>query len=269
MSTKRDEKTRKSAGQSKTQVPAQIPEPLPAPGKSETKAIEEATARVKAKPQPFRVKFDKTETGGTNVGAPHADTLGFSSRIQDAFGTGSPDFATMELRRLLKALGSSNTKMADEATINAALAVVDGIKPENEVEAMLACQMALTHVLAMQAMSRAHWADMIPEYQAAGNFAIKLSRTFTMQIEALAKLRRKGEQTVRVEHVHVHSGGQAIVGNVSNHGGGGGAHGNADQPHAPGENAQFLRSLTAEPVAPLWSENQEREPVPVTSGERA
>ena len=34
--------------------------------------------------------------------------------------------------------------------------------------------------------------------------AIKLLRTYTAQLEALAKLRRGGEQTVRVEHVHVH-----------------------------------------------------------------
>ena len=39
-----------------------------------------------------------------------------------------------------------------------------------------------------------------------------------MQVEALAKLRRGGEQTVRVEHVHVYPGGQAVVGNVTHHG---------------------------------------------------
>ena len=33
-----------------------------------------------------------------------------------------------------------------------------------------------------------------------------------MQMEVLAKVKRGGEQTVRVEHVHVYSGGQAIVG---------------------------------------------------------
>ena len=36
-----------------------------------------------------------------------------------------------------------------------------------------------------------------------------------VKIEVLAKLRRGGEQTVRVEHVHVHSGGQAVAGHVS------------------------------------------------------
>jgi hypothetical protein len=44
-------------------------------------------------------------------------------------------------------------------------------------------------------------------------------RTFTMQVEALARKRRKGEQNVTVKHVHVHAGGQAVVGNVSHRGG--------------------------------------------------
>jgi hypothetical protein len=34
------------------------------------------------------------------------------------------------------------------------------------------------------------------------------------QVEALRRLRNGGSQTVRVEHVHVNEGGQAIIGNV-------------------------------------------------------
>jgi hypothetical protein len=48
----------------------------------------------------------------------------------------------------------------------------------------------------------------------AGNLAIKLLRTFTMQVEALHRYRGKGQQKVTVEHVHVNAGGQAIVGTV-------------------------------------------------------
>jgi hypothetical protein len=47
------------------------------------------------------------------------------------------------------------------------------------------------------------------------NLATKLQRTFLAQIEALQKLRGKGQQTMRIEHVHVNAGGQAaIVGHV-------------------------------------------------------
>ena len=45
--------------------------------------------------------------------------------------------------------------------------------------------------------------------------SIRQSVANATQVEALAKLRRGGTQKVRVEHVHVYPGGQAIVGNVN------------------------------------------------------
>jgi len=43
-----------------------------------------------------------------------------------------------------------------------------------------------------------------------------LMRVFAEQLEALQRLRGKtGQQKVTVEHVHVHEGGKAIVGNVA------------------------------------------------------
>jgi hypothetical protein len=47
------------------------------------------------------------------------------------------------------------------------------------------------------------------------NGASKLLTRHHETLEVLLKYRRKGEQRVYVEHVHVHSGGQAIVGNVT------------------------------------------------------
>ena len=44
---------------------------------------------------------------------------------------------------------------------------------------------------------------------------------FVRQVEALAKLRNGGNQVVRVEHVTVESGAQAVIGNVQGGGGGG------------------------------------------------
>ncbi len=46
--------------------------------------------------------------------------------------------------------------------------------------------------------------------------ATRLLRLFTEQMEALARHRgTASEQRVTVEHVHVHEGGQAIVGAVT------------------------------------------------------
>jgi hypothetical protein len=41
-----------------------------------------------------------------------------------------------------------------------------------------------------------------------------LMKVFTMQVEFLRRLRNGSQQLVRVEHVHINDGGQAIIGNV-------------------------------------------------------
>jgi hypothetical protein len=52
------------------------------------------------------------------------------------------------------------------------------------------------------------------------NLANKLSRTWATLLGALNSYRGKGQQKVTVEHVHVHAGGQAVVGNIERPGGG-------------------------------------------------
>jgi hypothetical protein len=42
----------------------------------------------------------------------------------------------------------------------------------------------------------------------------RLLRAYAMQVEVLRRLRNGGHQFVRVEHVHVNDGGQAVIGNV-------------------------------------------------------
>jgi hypothetical protein len=59
----------------------------------------------------------------------------------------------------------------------------------------------------------------------------KLARTFAAQVEALKRYRSNGEQSIRVQHVTVNDGGQAIVGDVQ--AGGGEQEKNGDQPLGP------------------------------------
>lgn len=245
-----------------TPVPVE-PVPMPAPGSGERAAIRESSGRVVARRPHFSARLEHKEGGTLEVGYNHSDCRGWTDRMMDAFGTRSRAFAETEMLRLVKGLASSNSTAPTQDALNAALAVIDGIRPENEVEAMLASQMAMAHVLTMQAMARTHWTDNIPEYQTAGNLALKLSRTFTMQIEALAKLRRGGEQTVRVEHVHVHNGGQAIVGAVGHPGGGGGAVRIGNQPHATHDPG----ALTLAAGAPLLCQDPQRDALPVAPSE--
>jgi hypothetical protein len=80
----------------------------------------------------------------------------------------------------------------------------------------LAVQMVSVHNLAMTFVARAAVREQTAEgIELFTNLATRLLRTFTAQVETLKTHRSKGEPKVAVEGVHVHSGGQAIVGAVS------------------------------------------------------
>lgn len=158
------------------------------------------------------IKITANEAGKlTEIGAEDGDHKTLIEHLQIAFGTRGMSFPLSMLNQVIRQCRLSNGEV-DRTRVNAILAVVDGAKPANEMQAMLALQMALTHVIAAQLLDRAARAEHIRQCDSAGALAVKLMRTFTAQAEALAKLQRGGEQTVRV--VHVHPGGQAVVGNV-------------------------------------------------------
>jgi hypothetical protein len=98
------------------------------------------------------------------------------------------------------------------------LAVVKSVQPKNELESLLATQMAAVHVATMAMVCRLASSTNIKQQDSAERSLNKLARTFAMQLETLKRYRTGGEQKVTVEHVHVHTGGQAIVGNVSTEG---------------------------------------------------
>ena len=107
----------------------------------------------------------------------------------------------------------------DEEAVNALLGLLYGINPADEIEAMLATQMVGLHLASMQCMRRAQLSGQTFEGREMNlRHAAKLSRAFAGQVEALNRHRGKGQQKVTVEHVHVHQGGQAIVGNVTHRG---------------------------------------------------
>jgi hypothetical protein len=91
-------------------------------------------------------------------------------------------------------LQSSNEPVA-EANLNAALAAVTGIAPQDEAEAMLAAQMVGVHWTAMALLRKANDRALLND---AGNLAVKLLRTYTTQLEALrACLTRSSSQLLR------------------------------------------------------------------------
>ncbi len=102
-----------------------------------------------------------------------------------------------------------------EARIQSAISMLQGIKPTDEVEGMMATQMVATHNVAMDCILKA----MIPNQTFEGRdqnlkHAAKFLSICLRQIEVLDKHRGKGQQKITVERVNVESGGQAIVGHV-------------------------------------------------------
>jgi hypothetical protein len=96
-------------------------------------------------------------------------------------------------------------------------AAISGIDPQDEIQGMLAIQLFATHCMSMEFSRRA----MHPEQRGDGvdaNVArvTQFMKIFLEQVACLQKLRGRGsQQKVVVEHVHVHQGGQAIVGTVT------------------------------------------------------
>ena len=90
------------------------------------------------------------------------------------------------------------------------------IGPRTGLEAMLAVQMIGVHEAATVFLRRAQPdRDTGDEAEANVQRAVRLMRLFNEQIGVMAKLKgTASQQKVTVEHVHVHQGGQAIVGAV-------------------------------------------------------
>lgn len=97
------------------------------------------------------------------------------------------------------------------------LAHVLNVAPRDGIEGMLATQLVSTHHQAMRLLTSAANTKHLDQGNFFYNQSARLMRLFTLQLDALAKYRGKSpsEQRVTVQHVHVHDGGQAVVGPVS------------------------------------------------------
>lgn len=117
--------------------------------------------------------------------------------------------------RLLKQVTNAQSNKENVEWANSALSFLNGIAPENPLEGLLAAQMTACHNMAMEFSRRAMREGQSSEgIDRNINRTAKMMNAFTRQIEALQKLRNKGQQKITVQHVQVSQGGQAIIGDV-------------------------------------------------------
>ena len=184
------------------------------------------------------------------------DPAKLPGRLKLIGGSMSDDWNNIIANQVVSALWlqNSDAEQVKEQRYAAVDALV-GIAPRDELEGMIAAQLVACHNASMECYRRA----MIGEQSFEGrrenlSQANKLSRTYAALLDALNGHRGKGLQKVTVEHVHVHSGAQAVVGTVETPGGGDRPK-SEDQPHA--------KQIAYAPQPAMWSAHEEREPLPI------
>jgi hypothetical protein len=163
---------------------------------------------------PVRVRVFRADGKVAPVHPPDGEEKNWWRRLNKALGTTSSDFVNASLFQIQSACRSPLGGIS-ELAMNAALAMIEAVAPKDEVEGALAVQMACTHTAAMAVLARLDAAFGFEQRVAAfGSAAARLMRTYAAQVEVLRRLRNGGQQVVRVEHVYVNEGGQAVIGNV-------------------------------------------------------
>jgi hypothetical protein len=190
----------------------------PAPG--ERLLMESHFARQAQTPAAPRLKVSDDSSGATEIAPDHPDPRMGLSLLAEALATTDVSFVVGLISQLADA--GTRRRKVDERELNFMLSVVKGAKPKDQIEAMLAAQMAAVHTATMTFARRLADVENVAQQDSAERAFNKLARTFAAQVEALKRYRSRGDQTVRVEHVTVNEGGQAIVGNVAHRGGGNG-----------------------------------------------
>jgi hypothetical protein len=174
-----------------------------------------ATSRAARRAPPARVRIKGIQGNVVSFASPGSANEVWRKELKLALGTVSDAFVDMTLHQLERAARMPDDGASDLA-INGALAIISAYAPRDEAQAALAVQVACTHMVVMVIMGRiggGHGGDRrLPGLASA---AAKLLRAHCTQADTYRRQRGGGDQNIRVEHVHVHEAGQAIVGAVS------------------------------------------------------
>jgi hypothetical protein len=193
--------------------------------------------------------------------------------VTEALGTANPLFKDAMVTQLIR-LATTGRKVS-QPELNRLFAMVQGINPRDETEAMLAVQMAAIQNATIEVARYLSCATMLPQIDSHSNALNKLARTFAVQMETLKRYRSTGEQSIRVQHVTVNDGGQAVVAGGDVKARGGVAIENEGQPHGPAKGSERgtpmlgnVKALETE-VQSTGGEGLECVPLPRSTGRSA
>ena len=156
------------------------------PTPDESAAIKTILARRVKTP---RVKIAETK-GKTVLSLDHPNPKYDLALLMQALATDGVDFQAEIISQLGNA--SAHDGKVNERELNFMVAVVKGIQPKDQVETMLAAQMAAVHSLTMSMVSRLNGIFTLPQLDITERALNKLARTFAAQVETLKRYRSTG-----------------------------------------------------------------------------
>jgi hypothetical protein len=169
-----------------------------------------AAPAIGAKKGPPRLR--KSPGRNDTIVAPTIGLEEYKAALRQVFGkTRLDEFVDVMLTQLVSVLRPGPLDVLDEATLNTAIALIASVQPRSELEAVIALQIAATAFAGLKFLhlSQRHQDGVCVEVW--GGFATRLLRLELELTETLDKHRRGHEQTVRVEHVHIHAGDQGML----------------------------------------------------------
>ena len=123
-----------------------------------------------------------------------------------------PDVVTAIMSPLINLIANRDGDDAG-SSLNKSITLIAASDPKNQLELMLATQLAMTHItLGKSARLLDQNYKDVQTINSLGNLYTKLSRLGIDQINTLERMKGKGQQRIIVEKINIEAGGQAAIG---------------------------------------------------------
>jgi hypothetical protein len=149
------------------------------------------------------------------IHAPTTDLDTHRAILRTTFGTFSEEFADTMMGKVISGLRPNAYDLLEEATLNAALATVASLRPESEIDALICVQIVIAGFsgLRMIELSQRHLGE--ENIAVYGGYANRLLKLQGELLKTLDRRRKGNSQSIEVKHVHIHAGGQGVIGIVN------------------------------------------------------
>jgi len=123
-----------------------------------------------------------------------------------------PDVVKAIMSPLINLIANRDGDDAGSA-LNKSITLIAASDPKNQLELMLATQLAMTHItLGKSARLLDQNYKDVQTINSLGNLYTKLSRLGIDQINTLERMKGKGQQKIIVEKINIEAGGKAAIG---------------------------------------------------------